>query len=498
MNQDLNVIAEPSRQAPSRQAPCRVAIVGGGIAGLAAAFSILRARPGTDLQIFESSDRIGGAIQTERSGEFLVEHGADMFATEPRGALRLCEQLGIDGEWILPQTGVHGAAILHRGKLVRIPEGFVLMRPTRLWPMMTTPLLSIAGKLRLLSEPFRRTRGNIEDESIESFVLRRLGRETMERIVQPLVGGIYTGDVRSLSMAAAMPQFWEMESDHGSLFRATIRRSRSGLDSVEKNSAGARYEKFRSFPGGMQRLIDALGGAIPPASIHLSSPVERMRRASTLGDEGRWTLDVNGQPSAPFDHVMVATPARHASKILAECCPVASESLAKIRFASSVVVAVVIRDQDHSVNWDVAGVVVPIIERRQVLAISFTGDKFAGRTPPGYRLIRVFIGGELQADLLRHDDAELVSIAISELRSVIGFTGEPVMTKVLRWTDAMPQYHVGHLRLLDTIDAAISEAPGISLIGNSLRGVGIAPTITHAVQKAQMIVDAATQTDHRG
>jgi len=289
----------------------RIAIIGAGVAGLAAAFSIQQTDPDAQVELFEASPRVGGAIGTERIGEYLIERGADMFATDPPAAMKLCEELGIADTLISPLPTARGAAIFHRGKLVRIPEGFVLMRPTRMLPMMTTPLLSIAGKIRLLCEPFISRREDKQDESIESFVVRRLGRETLERIVQPLVGGIYTGDVAALGMAATMAQFHEMERRDGSLFRATRRRNREGSDSVEQNSAGARYEKFRSFPGGMIQLIEALAARIDPKRLHLDTAVTALERET----EG-WVLSTHAGEQGPFDHVIVATPAKHASSML--------------------------------------------------------------------------------------------------------------------------------------------------------------------------------------
>jgi len=461
----------------------RVAIVGGGIAGLTAAFKLRALNPAIRVELFEASERLGGAIRTESVDGYLVEHGADMFATEPPAALELCRELGIESELLMPLPNARGAAIVHDGKLVKIPDGFVLMRPTLLWPMMRTPLLSFAGKLRLLAEPLIR-RGDAIDESIESFVTRRLGHETLERIVQPLVGGIYTGDVAQLGMSATMPQFWEMERRDGSLFRATWRRRREGSDTTEQNSAGARYEKFRSFPQGMERLISELSSRLEKQSTHLSSPVRSLQRDA----DGWWVAMQTGVLKGPFDHVILATPAKHAATLLADTVPAAIQVLSEIRYASSAVVVFGVRDVDINQTLPIAGFVVPIREGRKILAVSFTGDKFAGRAPSGHKLIRVFIGGELQKQLLKQSDNQLVAMANKELEQLIGLHAAPIFSKVIRWNDAMPQYHVGHLGRLAIAEAAISQCPGLSMIGNSLRGVGIAPTVATAIKAARTIV----------
>jgi oxygen-dependent protoporphyrinogen oxidase len=462
----------------------RIAIIGGGISGLTAAFRLKQFDPTVTVDLYETSQRLGGAIRTEKTGGFLLEHGADMVATDPPAAIELCRDLGIDDELITPLPRARGAAVVHQGKLVKIPDGFVLMRPTRLLPMVKTPLLSVVGKLRLMMEPLIGRRTSEGDESIGSFVTRRLGKETLDRIVQPLVGGIYTGDVWRLSMAATMPQFWEMERRDGSLYKATRRRTKEGSDSAEQNSAGARYEKFRSFPEGMQRLTRELAERLDPQRTYLSTSVQQV-----VKDNGVWRLQLGvDRLSEPFDHVIVATPAKTAASLLASAVPEASRGLNEIPFASSAVVVLGLNEADIKTKIDVAGFVVPIIERRPVLAVSFTGDKFAGRTPAGQKLIRVFIGGELQKDLLLQSDEELVQLATNELKSLLGFAGEPIMANVIRWTDAMPQYYVGHLDRIAMIEAEIAKQPGLSIIGNSLHGVGIAPTIAQATKVARAIV----------
>lgn len=463
----------------------RVAIIGGGLAGLSAAFFLRRLSPLTTVDLFEASDRLGGAIRTEKIDGYLVEQGADMFATEPRAAVELCRELDIENQLLTPLPTARGAAIVYHGKLVRIPEGFVLMRPTLLWPMMKTPLLSWTGKLRLLAERWVKRRGDIADESIESFVTRRLGRETLDRLVQPLVGGIYTGDVARLSMAATMPQFWEMERRDGSLYRATVRRQRAGVDQVEKHSAGARYENFRSFPEGMSSLIEALAVHLDPRRTHLSVPVRGLTRT-----DNRWSITAGSQQAAgSFDQVILATPAKVATGLLENVAPVASRALGEIAFASSAVVILGIRAADIQQSMPIAGFIVPIMEGRNILAVSFTGDKFAGRTPAGHKLLRVFIGGELQKGILERSNEELIDLAKKELRELIGLRGEPVLSKVVRWNEAMPQYYVGHLQRLETIDKSIAEHPGLWIIGNSLHGVGIAPTIAYARKVAEAIVE---------
>ncbi|TVQ00735.1 MAG: protoporphyrinogen oxidase [Planctomycetaceae bacterium] len=458
------------------------------MAGLVAAHHLRRQDSGCDVEVFEASSRCGGLIRTERVDGYLLEHGADMFATQPDAALRLCESLGIADRLILPQPGTRGAAIVDRGRVLRVPDGFVLMRATRLLPMLTTPLLSLRGKLRLAMEGLVRPRPeDQEDESIESFVVRRMGREVLDRIVQPLVGGIYTGDVKKLSMAATMGQFLKMESESGSLCRATFARRRSGVDSTERTSAGARYEQFRSLPGGLQELLDALQESLPAESLRTGQRVTRLESAA-----GGWRLwgdaEANGGDWGEFDHVVLALPAALSARLLGDLAPDVAQRLRGIVAASSAVVALGVRESDIARPVDIAGFVVPLRERRPILAASFTSDKFAGRAPAGEKLIRVFFGGELQREWLERDDEELIRIAREQLAELIGLGGPPRLARVIRWNDAMPQYRVGHLQRVREIEAGLAAHAGLHLIGNSLHGVGIAPTVLAAERVATRIL----------
>lgn len=466
----------------------RIGIVGGGIAGLAAAFYLRRLDPTCDVQLVEADRRVGGVVRTERVDGYLLEHGADMFATQPRAALQLCEDLGIDGRLISPQSGARGAAIVAGGRLVKIPDGFVLMRPTRISSMVTTPLLSIRAKLRLLGEGLVKQRTDPSDESIESFVTRRMGREVLQRIVQPLVGGIYVGDCAKLSMAATMSQFQTMEREDGSLWSATMRRRREGIDTTERNSAGARYEQFRSFPGGIQELIDALAAQLPEGSLHVNRAVTGLRRIDADSSQlPAWILE-GCEDLGQFDHIIVTVPASISARVIRAVAPDAADKIAEIEAASSAIVALGVKKSDIAKPIDIAGFVVPAIEKRRILAASFTSDKFAGRAPQDEKLIRVFFGGCLQPEMLRHSDEELIAIARQELADLIGLSGTPTLERVIRWDNAMPQYHVGHNDRVAAIETALQSVPGLHVIGNSFRGVGIAPTVAAAQSVASRIV----------
>ena len=463
----------------------RVAIVGGGLSGLATAAHLHLSEPGLALTLFENSDRLGGVIATESVEGFLVDHGADMFASNPPDALDLCERLGVTDQLIQPKIDGRGAHIVRKGRLVPIPDGFVLMRATKAWPIATTPLLSPLGKLRLASEILCPANVTDADQSVAQFVRERMGEEVLQRIVGPLVAGIYTADIEKLSLLATMKPIAEMVRKHGSLTRATISRSRSGLDSSEKNSAGARYDQFRTFPDGMAGFINALAKSLPDQTCRLNTPVQSISKCSD--SPGSWRVQTRSN-AEPFDQVVLATPAKFAAKLVQPHAPIAAEQLAGIESASTAIVVLGVRQQDITRPVTTFGFVVPRNEKRRILAGSFASTKFAGRAPEGHVLVRVFIGGALQKELLENDDDALIQIAREELAKLIGLQGQPVIAKVIRWNDAMPQYHVGHLDRVRQIDDAMAQVPGLSLVSNALHGVGIAPVIRAAKEAASELL----------
>jgi oxygen-dependent protoporphyrinogen oxidase len=493
--------------------PLKIAIVGGGLSGLATGvhLQLLAESRSTPIQLtlFESSPRIGGVIHTERiidpAGEvFIVDHGADMFATQPPAALDLCRALGVEDHLQRPQPEGRGAMIARGNRLIPIPEGFVLMRPTKLLSMLTTPLLSPAGKLRLIAERFIRPRDPaLTDESVGSFVTRRLGSECLNNIVAPLVAGIYTADVHRLSMAATMKPIWDMEARDGSLARATLRRTRTGEDSTERGSSGARYEQFRAFPGGMIELIETLANKIRRENIHLDCPIESLNQTN----EGIAVIpSSSAHDQHVFDHVVLATPATITAKLLvtmqatlhdetqSNCIETIVSNLQSITYASTAIVVMAVPRNRVSRLPRTFGFVVPPSERRSVLAGSFASEKFFGRAPQSHVIIRAFVGGALHPETLDKRDDEIVEIVATELGDMIGLDAATSVTeyaafvRVVRWNNAMPQYQVGHLEIASAIRSAMQQLSRIELATNAIDGVGIAPVIANAERTAKHIL----------
>ena len=483
---------------PSPSQRRRIAVVGGGIAGLAAAHRLNEIAPEAEATLFEASDRLGGVLRTEAADGFLLEHSADSFITSNPAAVELCRRIGFDeliptndrlpGE-SKPNPRLRSAFVVRRGRLIRVPEGFMLLQPRRLWPLLTSPLLSPLGKLRLLAEYFVPRRRDEGDESLASFARRRLGREVYERLVQPLVGGIYTADAEKLSLAATLPRFIDLERKHGSLVRAAM------LERQDANGAsGARYGLFVAPRAGMGSLVAALAARLPAACVRLSTPVESL----VCRPDGRW--QVTARPSAAgihpegssltddvYDAVILALPAQRSARLLMDVDPTLSAGLAEIEYADSALALVGVRRERVRHPLDGFGVVAPEIENRRILACSFASVKFPGRAPEGSLLLRVFLGGARRAEQVDLPDDELRRIVLSELGALIGLSGEPELFRIVRWRGAMAQYHLGHLQRVERIEARIAELVGLELAGNALRGVGVPDCIRSGEQAAERV-----------
>ncbi len=527
----------------------RVAVVGGGITGLAAAHRLTELSQerhcATDVTLFEAGDRPGGVLQTERHDGYCVELGPDSMLTQVPWGLDLCRRIGFEDQLIGTNDAHRQTYIVRGGRLLRLPEGLAIMAPSRIWPTVRSPILSAVGKARLACEVFIPQRGDSGDESLADFARRRFGRETFERLVQPLVSGIYMADPELLSMRAALPRFVAMEAKHSSLIRAARRAVREKAKSAASSAAssaaaadnsadspgdsaaeasGPRYSMFVAPREGLGSLAAALADRLPSGVLRLRTRVEQLERQ----ENGRWRLHLSrpatgsvtgtssgsttdsatdsatDSPSAQrtghgrahgpgprteeFDAVIVAAPSQHAAHLLGPVDRSLATDLATIQHAGcAVVIAAYAREQvGHPL--DGFGFVVPQVERRDIIACTFSSVKYAGRAPTGDVLFRVFMGGATRPDLLEKEDSELLSIAARELRDLAGVRDDAKWARVARWPNIMPQYHVGHLALVDRIETTVASLPGLELAGNSYRGVGIPHCIHSGEQAAERVV----------
>jgi len=435
----------------------RVAVVGGGVAGLAAAYRLVERGVG-DLVLLEASERLGGTIATERSGGFTIETGADSLITEKPWAVDLCERLGVT--LIGTREGERRTYVVNRGRLEPLPEGFLLLAPTDLLALARSRLFSWRGKLRMALDLVLPRGPEVPDESLAHFVRRRLGREALERVAEPLVGGIYTADAERLSLEATMPRFREVERRHRSLIRGL------GAAAATTRAAGARYALFVAPRDGMGAVVEAIARRLPEGSVRLRAPV------TAIASEGRrWRLVAGGEPLVA-DAVVLATPAHVAATLLAPLDAELGRLLGGIEYASSATVTLAYRSADLPALGGF-GFVVPAVERRGLIACTYASRKFPGRAPEGHELVRAFVGGALRPDALARDDAALADLVRGELREIVGITAAPTLTRVHRHRLAMPQYAVGHLERVAAIEARLAALPGLVLAGAAYRGVGV-------------------------
>jgi len=469
--------------ATENRTPQRVAIIGGGITGLAAAHRLGELSPRTEVTVFEAAARAGGILQTELRDGYLIERAADMLSTKDPWALDLCRRIGFEDDLIGTNDAHRRALVVHRGKLQPVPEGFTLMSPARLWPVVKTPLLSWRAKVRLACERFVSAKRDDRDESLEAFATRRLGREVYQRLVQPLIGGIYTADPTQLSMQAAMPEFVAMEREFGNLTRGV----REKAAKQQRAGTGARYGLFVAPRHGMSTLVDALTARLPAGCLQLGTTVEQIQRHA-----GTWRLRLAGaEQPLEFDALIAAVPSHVAASLLDSIDAELSRELAAISYASVAIPVLGYRREQIAHPLNGFGFVVPFVERRQILSVSFASVKFSGRAPDDCVLLRVFIGGACQGELVELPDEKLFEIAERELAELLGAQGEPQLRALVRWRNAMPQYHLGHLQRVARIDERAAKVPSLALAGNGYRGVGIPYCIRSGEQAAALVCHAS-------
>ena len=514
---------------PDKTLVKRIAVVGGGLTGLAAAHHLqeLAQQQGkkVDVTLFEAGTRLGGLVGTVKIGDYLVDTGADSFLTNKPAAVGLCRRLGIEDRLVATDAKYRGALVLYDGRAVPIPEGFQLLSPTAIWPIITTPLFSVWGKLRLLMEWFipRRNQANkqvlggdparglaaeipLVDESLSEFVIRRFGHEALNRLVQPLVGGIYTSDPQRLSLAATMPRFLEMERDHGSLIRASLRqksgkRSQHGNSTATENetpvdtSSGARYGLFAGLKGGMQDFVDALQSSVQSTcSIQFNSPLVSIKSVSNEapGSSGgtatpEYVLTFADGKQHQFAAVILAVSAARTANVTETFDSDLSNELRQIEYASSAIVVSGHRLADIQNPLKAFGLVIPHAERRRILAVSFSSRKFPERAPADRVLLRTFVGGALQPELFQLSDEQILKLVREELAETLGVRGEPDFMRVVRYEQAMPQYHVGHLDHVARIEELTRQHAGLAIAGIGCRGVGVPDAIASGERAAEEV-----------
>jgi oxygen-dependent protoporphyrinogen oxidase len=472
----------------------RIAIIGGGIAGLAAAYELELARTaGAEVEytLFELRERLGGALSSETVNGAVLERGPDSFLTEKSAAADLCRELGL-GDDLMPSNDSGRKTFIVVGKrLVALPDGLMFLVPTKLIPTALSRLFSLSTKLRMGLELLLPPRpSGLPDESVASLVERHFGRETVDRLADPLLSGIYGGDATELSARTVLPRMVEMEQKYGSLTRAMLTSHRLMRKHAQATgSAGARRAIFTSLRGGMQQLVDAITARLKPESIRLSTSVSALEKTA-----GGWMVTGGGQTER-YDAVIMATPAWAAGVLLRAVNQDLGKELSGIPYSSSITLNLVYDEAKLGRLPEGFGFLVPAVEGRSLLACTFAHRKFLGRTPPGKVVLRAFLGGMRNEGLLTESDESLVATVRRELSEILGESVlsaklEPEYAQVTRWRRAMAQYAVGHQKRRERIDAYAGTLDGLRLAGNAYDGIGVPDCIRLGRKAAKELVVA--------
>ncbi len=503
--------------------PRRVAVIGGGIAGLAAAHRLVELDPHCELTLFEAGPRLGGVVSTVHEDGFQVEQSADNFITTIPWGLDLCKRLGLSDQLIGTNPAYRRTFVVRRGRLHRLPDGFLMMAPTQLWPLAVTPILSPLGKLRAAMEYFIPPRAGDADESMAGFVRRRLGRESFERLVEPLVSAVYAADLEKLSVLATLPRFREMERDFGSLVRAMRHQMKNrpkttcgagvspalaagaaapqnaDVTAAPQSESGARYSMFVTLRDGLSSLIEAIASRLPSGAVRLNTPVTGIERCETgwrvsvakpqaanlqISDIHISDLQISDfESSFSFDSLILATPSPVSAALLQPLDAALAAELASIEHSGTAILSLGFRDEEIGHPLDGMGAVVPAVEQSPILAVSFSSRKYAHRAPEGKTLLRVFVGGARRPEVAAMSDAELTPLVLDELTRLLRIRGEPCYRNIARWPGTMPQYYVGHNELVARIESRMAALPQVALAGNAYHGVGL-PDCIHGGEVA--------------
>jgi oxygen-dependent protoporphyrinogen oxidase len=492
---ELNVerrSAKPPHRGTSNVERLSVAIIGGGIGGLASAWHVRerakRMNRPVSIAMFESGNRWGGVIRSSEEDGFVLEHGPDSLIRIKPAGLELIRQVGLADQVQDTRPEARHSLIARGRRLIPVPEGLYLLAPGRMLPFALSPLISWPGKIRMgLDLLLPRRREGQAEESLAAFVRRRLGREALERIAQPMVGGIYTADPEQLSLAATMPQFLEMERTHRSLILAL--RARSKAQAASAAASGPRYGLFMSLRGGLQsltdRLVERLGqsDALTSVAMNLNQRIDHVVR-----DGEQFVLMRDGAEVARADRVVVATPAHVAHNLLRTVDLILASRLATIPYAGVATVNLAFGAEQVPHLPQAAGFVVPAVERRTIIACTIASLKYAGRNPPGGVLLRAFVGGALHEQALELSDATLTAAVLADLRELVGTIGEPRFVRIHRWPKSMAQYVVGHLDMLRVLRQREGKIPGLALVGNGYEGVGVPDIVAQADRAADRLL----------
>jgi oxygen-dependent protoporphyrinogen oxidase len=467
----------------------RIAIIGAGIAGLSAAYYLSKfARQGgqqLEITLVEKEGRLGGSLLTEEVDGFLLEGGPDCFISEKPWALQLCRELGLEQEVIGTNQQLRRTFILLKGRLHEIPEGFMLLAPTSLWPFIKSSLFSLPGKARMgldLILPRKKSDG---EESLAAFVLRRLGREALERIAEPLVAGIHAGDPETMSLKSTFPRFIDLEKEHRSIIWGMYQRKKHFAHQQ------SRYTMFLTLRQGMEGMISTLKKTLPPKTILPGQEVIAIEKITGKpAQKSRYRVRLRGMKKAmEADAVILATPAFVTAELLDGMAEDIAELLNTIPYCSTATVNLAYERSQIGHPLDGYGFVVPRVEKRSIMAATFSSVKFTHRAPQRKVLLRSFVGGAKNEAIVSWEDDKLLAAVQEDMGEILEITGAPLIARIYRWPKSMPQYTQGHEERLSRIEQGLARHPGLFVTGSAYRGIGISDCVHEAELTGHKILE---------
>ena len=470
------------RESPDPPASCIV--VGGGITGLCAAHRLIelgreRGDP-LNVRLLERTDRLGGLIRTERVGEYLIEGGPDSLVAHKPAVARLAERIGLAQD-LAPIGGRYaGTEIIWKGRPIRVPDGFLMMAPTRLWPALRSPLFSMRGKLRMACEPWIAPReADVEDESLASFVTRRLGREVFERVAEPIVAGLYTARAENLSLRLTVPRFLDMETSEGSVIRALRKAAHERSRRAPLEGRGAQGSVL-ALKGGLGRLVDKLASRLPDGTVKTRALVEAIVYDHA---SGVWRVRCGDGRQLRAEALVLACSATVSAAIVSALDAELSSTLSQLEYASCATVTLAYPLASIGAPLRSNGFFVPRAEKLPILACSYVSRKFEDRGPADTMVLRAFLGGATNPAVLVNDDDHLVSLTHATLARLLGIRHEPGLACVHRFPNSMPQYRPGQAKWIAEIRSRSQRHPGLFFAGSTLGAFGL-PDCTQSGEDA--------------
>lgn len=465
----------------------KVAVVGGGIAGLASAYYLLKeARAAglpVDVLLLEKENRVGGRIITEKVDGFTIEGGPDCFLRQKPWAAELVRELGLGEELMGTNDDRRKVFVLNKGKLTPLPDGVMLIVPTRIWPFVTSPLLSWPGKIRMGMDLIIPANKNGKDESIASFVRRRLGEEALQKIAEPLLSGIHVSDPEEQSLLATFPRFRNLEEKYGNLIFGMLEARKAARSHAAASSGPASI--FITMKSGLYSFMDALYAEISALGGRVLTGWEAAKIEKNAA--GFSIINERGE-EIPADAVVLASPSNISAELVHAFAPGVSNRLNSIDYVSTATVSMAYREAEmgHALNG--FGFVVPRGENRRISACTWTSTKFSNRVPAAQAMIRCFVGGPGKEEDVDLDDSSMLDLVKREVKELMGITAEPVLTRIYRWHKGNPQYKVGHLDRVQEIHKACDSMNGLFVTGSSYGGIGLPDCVRQGKETAQKVV----------